>query len=76
MPLCVDVLLPSHALIATLGSHQGRGDAKLPKQVTPVFERILGLVPAEACVRGVIVERHPKATREADGKFRSQSKAC
>src|SRR3979411_927635 len=39
------VLLPSHALIATLGSYQGHGDAKLPKQVTPVFERILGLVP-------------------------------
>jgi hypothetical protein len=28
--------------------------------------------PAEACVRGVMVERHPKAAREADGNFGSQ----
>ena len=71
MPLCVDVLLPSHALIATLDSYQGQGNAKLPKHVTPFFEGGLGQVPAEACVRGFIVKRHPKAAREADGKFRS-----
>jgi hypothetical protein len=34
------------------------------------------MVPAEACIRGVSAERHPKAAREADGKFGSQSKAC
>ncbi len=72
---CVDgVLLPSHALIVTLGS--GQGDAKLPKHGKRVFERILEMVPAEACIRSVRAERHPKAAREADGKFRSQSKAC
>jgi hypothetical protein len=76
MLLCVGgALLPSHALIVTpAGTCQG--DAKLPKRVTPFNERTLEHVPAEACVRGVIVERHPKAAREADGKFRSQSSAC
>ena len=72
MLLCV--LLPSHALIGTLGIRQG--DAKLPKHVTAINERVLERVPAEACVRSIMAERHPKATREADGKFRSQSKAC
>ena len=76
MLLCVDdALLPSHALIVTpVGARQG--DAKLPKHVAPVNERALEHVPAEARVRGVRVERHPKATREADRKFRSQSEAC
>src|SRR5436305_1159707 len=76
MLLCVgDALLPSHTLIvAPVGTRQG--DAKLPKHVAPVNERALEHVPAEACVRGVMVERHPKATREADGKLRSQSKVC
>ena len=76
MLLCVgDVLLPSHALIVIpVGACQG--DAKLPEHGTPVNERILEMVPAEACVRGVRAERHPKTTREADAKFRSQSIAC
>ena len=61
-------------IVTPIGTCQG--DAKLPKHVTPFNERTLEHVPAEARVRGLIVERHPKATREADGKFRSQSKAC
>jgi len=61
-------------IVTPVGTRQG--DAKLPKHVTPVNERALEQVPAEACVRGIMVERHPKATREADRKFRSQSKAC
>src|SRR5262249_5532376 len=76
MLLCVDgALLPGHALIVTPVDTR-QGDAKLPKHVTPVNERALEHVPAEACVRGVIVQRHPKATGEADGKLRSQSKTC
>jgi hypothetical protein len=82
--LCVGgILLPSHALVAgqrpnltltELGTRQG--DAKLPKHVTPLSERILEIGPTEACVRRIRAERHPKATREADGKFRSQSRVC
>jgi hypothetical protein len=75
MLLCVgDTLLPRHAWIVTLAG-TCQGDAKLPKHVTSFNERALEHVPAEARVRGVIVERHPKAAREADGKFRSQSSA-
>jgi hypothetical protein len=70
-----DALLPGHALIVTLAGTR-QGDAKLPKHVTTVNEGDLEHVPAEACVRGVIVERHPKPAREADGEFRSQSKLC
>jgi len=71
---CVnDALLPRHALLVTpVGPRQG--DAKLPKHVTPVNERALEHVPAKACVRGVMLERHPKAAREAGRQFRSQSK--
>jgi hypothetical protein len=32
--------------------------------------------PDKSNCRDGVVERHPKATREANGKFRSQSKAC
>lgn len=70
-----DALLPSYALIVTPLDTRHR-DTKLPKHVTPVNEGALEHVPAEACVRGVILERHPKATREADGKFGGQSKTC
>ena len=52
------------------------GDAKFPKHVTPVNERILEMVPAEACFRGVSAKCHPKAMRDADGKLRGQANAC
>ena len=67
-----DALLPSHALIVT-SVDTCQGNAKLPKRVAPFNEGALGHVPAEACIRGVMVECHPKATREADGKFGGQS---
>jgi len=50
-----------------------QGDAKLPKQVTTVNERILEMVPAKPCLRRPRAELHPKPTREPDGKFRSQT---
>src|SRR5262245_6631548 len=76
MLLCAgEALLPGHALIVAVVDCR-QGDVKLPKHIAPVNERGLEHMPAEACFVGVIVQRHPKATREADGEFSSQPKTC